>query len=90
MNTPWKAACACMLGLFLLAPGLGRLTARADPAGDGNGTIGQLSGEGGDPVLGARLYEQRCAACHDHPTGRTPPKAGIADNTRVYMFDPAL
>ncbi len=27
------------------------------------------------PPDGAKLYEQRCATCHDNPTGRTPPKS---------------
>ncbi len=51
----------------------------------GNGVIGALSGEGGDPALGLRLYGERCAACHDHATGRTPSRVAISDNTRVFI-----
>ena len=32
----------------------------------------------GDPPDGAALYAQRCAACHDNPTDRIPPKRIIA------------
>ncbi len=73
------------MGLGLVASLAGRQAVRAEPPGDGNGVMGTLSGEGGDPVLGAKLYDQRCAACHDHATGRTPPRASIADNTRVFI-----
>jgi polyvinyl alcohol dehydrogenase (cytochrome) len=47
----------------------------------GNGTMGQFTGAGGDPALGASLYQKRCASCHDNPSGRIPPKAAIAENT---------
>ncbi len=30
------------------------------------------------PPDGAKLYEQRCAVCHDKPEGRTPPKSALA------------
>ena len=30
---------------------------------------------------GAALYEKRCAACHDHATGRIPPRATIQNMT---------
>jgi polyvinyl alcohol dehydrogenase (cytochrome) len=40
----------------------------------GNGVMSQFAGAGGDPALGARLYAERCASCHDKPEGRTPPK----------------
>jgi polyvinyl alcohol dehydrogenase (cytochrome) len=30
------------------------------------------------PPDGAKLYEQRCAVCHDNPQDRTPPKSVIA------------
>ena len=53
--------------------------------GDGNGVIGELSGDGGDPTLGGALYGARCAACHDHPGGRIPSKLVISDNTRAYI-----
>ena len=39
-----------------------------------------------DPAAGERLYLTRCATCHDHPTGRTPAKAVIANNTPAYIF----
>src|SRR5689334_11915665 len=53
----------------------------------GNGTMGQFTGEGGDPALGAGLYAKRCASCHDAPPegGRTPPKAVIAANTPTFI-----
>ncbi len=57
----------------------------APPPDDGNGTIGAISGEGGDPVLGGKLYGERCASCHDHAAGRVPPKPAIAENTRVFI-----
>ena len=33
------------------------------------------------PPPGAALYEQNCAACHDHPKDRIPPKATLARRT---------
>ena len=73
--------CAAVAASGLLATGLSALSG----SGEGNGVIGQLNGEGGDPALGAALYSQRCAACHDHAGGRIPPKASIADNTRASI-----
>ena len=35
----------------------------------------QITGGKEAPPDGAELYEQRCATCHDNPTGRTPPKS---------------
>ena len=68
-----------------MATGSAALAAPPVQPDDGNGTIGQLNGEGGDPVLGATLYGQRCANCHDQATGRIPSKAAIADDTRVFI-----
>src|SRR5271170_5803065 len=39
-----------------------------------------------DPAVGEPLYNARCAACHDHPSGRTPAKGVIANNTPPYIF----
>ena len=39
-----------------------------------------------DPAVGEPLYNARCAACHDHPGGRTPAKGVIANNTPPYIF----
>jgi polyvinyl alcohol dehydrogenase (cytochrome) len=39
-----------------------------------------------DPAVGEPLYNTHCAACHDHPSDRTPPKAVIANNTPPYIF----
>ena len=80
---------AAALGLTLL----GGLAARAQPtpaegaaaAERGNGTMGQFGGEGGDPALGEKVYQQKCAGCHDAPTGRTPAKAAIGANTPTYI-----
>ena len=86
MKIPWPAACAALFGLFLLGPDPAHLAARAaPPPDDGNGVIGRLSGEGGDPTLGAKLYGERCTACHDHPADRIPSKAAISDNTRAFI-----
>ena len=75
-----------IIALCLLELDLMQATANAaSPAGDGNGVIGMLSGEGGDPALGAKLYGERCAACHDHAVGRVPTKAAISENTRVFI-----
>src|SRR5215469_5310370 len=75
----WTAAAAAVALLSFAIAG------RAAPPGSGNGVIGLLNGQGGDPALGATLYAVRCVSCHDHPAGRTPPKATIADNTRVFI-----
>jgi len=72
----WTALATAFL---LLAHG-----AHAQPAAD-NGVIGAMNGEGGDPAEGAALYAQRCAKCHDNPTGRTPAKAVLQGSTRAAI-----
>jgi polyvinyl alcohol dehydrogenase (cytochrome) len=39
-----------------------------------------------DPAAGEALYSAHCAACHDHPSDRTPAKAVIANNTPAYIL----
>ena len=39
-----------------------------------------------DPAAGPFLYEAHCAACHDHPSGRTPSRAVIATNPPLDIF----
>src|SRR5581483_4586317 len=58
----------------------------------GNGTMGQFTGQGGDPVLGESLYKQKCASCHDAPPegSRTPPKVTIANNTPTFITSALL
>src|SRR3954471_18244403 len=51
----------------------------------GNGSMGQFTGAGGDPVQGEKLYQQKCASCHDNPTGRIPAKDVIANNTPTFI-----
>ena len=74
-----------VIALFAIGPNLIQFTARAAPTDAGNGIIGSLSGEGGDPALGAKLYDQRCAACHDHAANRVPAKAQLSHDTRVFI-----
>jgi polyvinyl alcohol dehydrogenase (cytochrome) len=57
----------------------------AAAAEKGNGVMGGFTGAGGDPVRGAAVYQQKCAGCHDNPSGRTPPKAAIAENTPTFI-----
>jgi polyvinyl alcohol dehydrogenase (cytochrome) len=56
----------------------------------GNGVMGVFAAGGGDPILGKQLYAQRCASCHDNPTGRTPAKAAIANNTPTFIAQTLL
>ena len=56
----------------------------------GNGTMGMFIGAGGDAVAGEKLYQQKCASCHDNPSGRTPPKAAIAANTPTMIMSTLL
>ena len=51
----------------------------------GNGTMGLFTGVGGDPVQGEKLYQQKCASCHDNPSGRTPAKESLANNTPTFI-----
>jgi polyvinyl alcohol dehydrogenase (cytochrome) len=39
-----------------------------------------------DPAAGEPLYRAHCAACHDHPSERTPPRSVIANNTPAYIL----
>jgi polyvinyl alcohol dehydrogenase (cytochrome) len=47
--------------------------------------MGAFMGAGGHPAQGEALYKQKCAGCHDNPTGRTPAKATLAANTRTVI-----
>jgi polyvinyl alcohol dehydrogenase (cytochrome) len=71
-----------LAGGMIARPAFAQTPAQGAAAAErGNGTMGQFTGAGGDPVLGAGLYQTRCASCHDNPSGRIPPKAAIAENT---------
>src|SRR3954464_8951121 len=76
----WIAAITVMAALLA---GPATLRAQGQPAG--NGVIGAMNGEGGDPVEGAALYDKRCARCHDNPTDRTPSKAVLQGSTRAAI-----
>jgi cytochrome c5 len=39
-----------------------------------------------DPAHGERVYQERCASCHDNPTGRTPTKAAISQSTPNFVM----
>src|SRR5437879_8382986 len=73
---------AAVIGLTL-----GRSAASSQPrpaegaaaAERGNGTMGQFTGAGGDPVQGEKVYQQKCASCHDAPAGRTPARETLAN-----------
>ncbi|MGX5731111.1 ThuA domain-containing protein [Pseudoxanthomonas beigongshangi] len=36
---------------------------------------------------GATLFQQRCAACHDHPQGNIPPRSLLESRSRAYIVD---
>ena len=79
---------ACAVLLLSLAARAAPTTqlAPAHAPDDGNGRLGFVfGGEGGDPVEGGKLFAQHCAVCHDHPTGRIPARAALADDTRTYI-----
>ncbi len=38
-----------------------------------------------DLAAGERVYQAHCASCHDNPTGRTPARSVIEDNTRAHI-----
>lgn len=44
-------------------------------------TIAQVTSGKEAPPDGAKLYEQRCATCHDHPVDRLPPKSVLQRRT---------
>ena len=44
-------------------------------------TIAQVTTGKEAPPDGAKLYEQRCATCHDHPVDRIPPKSVLQRRT---------
>ena len=52
--------------------------------------MGLFTGAGGDPALGEKLYQQKCASCHDHPSERIPAKAAIADNSATFIVSALL
>src|SRR4051794_19005001 len=86
------AAAAC---LFLGAAGAHAAPAPTPAEGaamaeHGNGTMGLFTGAGGDPAAGEKIYQQRCASCHDNPTDRIPAKAAIAGNTPTMIMSTLL
>ncbi|HEY2357145.1 MAG TPA: PQQ-binding-like beta-propeller repeat protein [Phenylobacterium sp.] len=89
MKSMLSAAAAAAFCL-VLAGGLVVRAQPAPPAERGNGTMGLFSGAGGDPALGEKLYQQKCASCHDNPAGRTPAKAVIANNTPTFIVSALL
>ena len=92
MNRPWLLRVALGLGLVIAGGATARLAppTTAAEAEQSNGVMGGFAGAGGDRTLGETLYQQRCASCHDHPTGRTPAKATIAANTRTAIAQALL
>jgi polyvinyl alcohol dehydrogenase (cytochrome) len=80
------AAIAGVAGLMSVVGPAVRAQAPADEATHG-GVLGRISGAGGDPALGEKLYQARCASCHDNPTERTPSKAAIADHTPTFIIN---
>ena len=56
----------------------------------GNGVMGSFAAAGSDPVIGASVYAKRCALCHDNPSGRTPARAVISDNTPTFIVSTLL
>src|SRR5689334_12949117 len=67
-----------VIGMLAFA-GAGPLGAQ-EPASNG-----AMNGEGGDPRVGEALYAERCAKCHDAPSGRTPSKAVLQGATRAQI-----
>jgi polyvinyl alcohol dehydrogenase (cytochrome) len=93
MRIMGSATATAVFGLFLLGAALAPAARGQTPgpaegaakAEGGNGTMGLFTGAGGDPALGEGLYKQKCAGCHDSPSGRTPSKAAIAQNTPTFI-----
>lgn len=60
-------------------------------AGKGaNGAVDRASASTAVPdtgVDGETIYQQQCAACHDHPQGNIPPRALIARRSHSYIID---
>ncbi|THD59070.1 PQQ-binding-like beta-propeller repeat protein, partial [Phenylobacterium sp.] len=52
--------------------------------------MGAFAASGAAPALGATRYAERCARCHDAPSGRTPAKAAIANNTPTFIVSALL
>lgn len=59
-----------LLGLALLLPFAAAAADKNDPA--------LLTGATGNDPKGAAIYNEHCAACHDHPEGRIPPRSTLA------------
>jgi polyvinyl alcohol dehydrogenase (cytochrome) len=85
------AIAVAVLGLTLAGQANGQSPAEGAAAAErGNGVMGQFTGQGGDPALGEKLYQQKCASCHDNPTGRTPAKDVLANNTPTFIVSALL
>ena len=86
MSKPWIGAALAAAFALLVAGDLGVRAQPADEATHG-GVLGRISGAGGDRALGEKLYQARCASCHDNPTDRTPSRASIEDNTPTFIIN---
>lgn len=63
-----------------------RASAQATPAADHDKpTKGDPWFPEPDLKLGATVYTQRCASCHDKPVGRTPSKQALAELTSTHI-----
>src|SRR5690242_6155998 len=76
MRALWTIVAAVAASLALSA---------AAPPPDSNGVMGLITGEAGDPQVGAEVYAKRCGSCQDNATGRTPSKAAIGGNSRAFI-----
>jgi len=84
---------AAVMGLILGSGLAARAQTPAEGAASaerGNGVMGQFTGQGGDPVQGEALYKQKCAGCHDNPSGRIPPKDTLANYTPTLIVGALL
>ena len=86
---------ALLAATVLLLPVVAPATAQtkgdaAAQAERGNGVMGAFAAAGSDSAVGAGVYARRCATCHDNPSGRTPAKAIVADNTPTFIVSTLL
>ena len=64
-----------IFGLALLLSTLPLAATAAEPA---KNDPALLTGATGTDPKGAAIYNEHCAACHDHPQGRIPPRSTLA------------
>jgi polyvinyl alcohol dehydrogenase (cytochrome) len=84
-NNRVKFQAGYIFALALCGALAGSIAVYAQPDGGTVRAADPLAPPAPDLAVGAHVYQERCANCHDNPTGRIPARSAIAQNTRPFI-----